>query len=568
MTSSGPPIWKPVETNEELAAQLHDALGIHPVLCRILAQRGIQTPTEAEAFLKPSLSDLHDPFLMRDMDVAIDRLTLAVERKERIVIYGDYDADGTTAVAVLYSFLESLHPNIDYYLPDRYKEGYGLSMQGLEYAHKEGATLMIVADCGVTAIKEAERARELGIDLIICDHHMPGEQLPKVAALLNPKRPGCPYPFKELSGCGIAFKLAQGYVERHGLDHRALEAQLDLVAISIAADIVPITGENRILTHFGLLRLNSTERPGINALIDLSKKVRPLNVNDIVFGLAPLINAAGRLADADQAVRLMLARDRTVGADYARVLGYRNTLRREFDQRIFAEAAQMLEHDPIHQERRSIVLYQPHWHKGVLGIVAARLVERYHRPSVVLTLSENNLIGSARSIGGFDLYQALHSCRDVLISFGGHAHAAGLNLLPEQLNAFADRFEGLVQTWLPESALLPEIEIASTLDLKDINYPFWHTLRQFAPFGPGNHNPVFISEKVRDTGYSRPLNGGHLRLSLKQNDSPSVLAVAFGQAEAYPKVNLRQPFDVCYSIQENHWGEHAHLQLVIKDMHF
>ncbi|NUQ26507.1 MAG: single-stranded-DNA-specific exonuclease RecJ [Saprospiraceae bacterium] len=568
MSTKVSPNWKPVKTDESVVARLQEALGIHPVCCRLLVQRGITTEDEARRFLRPSMADLHDPFLMKDMDLAIERLSQAVERGEKIVIYGDYDADGTTAVALLYSFLEGFHPHLDYYFPDRYKEGYGLSFEGINYAHEKGAKLMVVADCGITALTQAEHAKSLGIDLIICDHHMPGPVLPHAVAVLNPKRVDCEYPYKELSGCGIAFKLTQGYVESHGLDPRALDALLDLLAISIAADIVPITGENRILAYFGLHRLNSTERPGLNALIDLSKRSRPLLINDIVFGLAPLINAAGRLADADQAVRLMLARDRTVGADYARVLNYRNQLRREFDQRIFSEAIALFEHDEDKDKKSSIVLFQPHWHKGVVGIVASRMVEKYHRPSVILTQNEGIVAGSARSIYGFDLYQALLACSDLLLTFGGHAHAAGLNMLPEQVPAFKDRFEALVQAWMQPDEMHPEIDIVDTLTLEEITPGFWKTLRQFAPFGPGNDNPVFASYGVFDSGSSRPLNGGHLRLSLRQNGSPSVMAVAFGQAEAYPQVATRRPFDLCYTLQENHWADKTHLQLVVKDFHF
>lgn len=566
MTTTQSPIWKPVETDEAQVAQLEAALGISPVFCRILVHRGIYTAEEASRFFQPSMANLHNPFLMKDMDVAVERLSRAVERGERIVIYGDYDADGTTAVALLYSFLEGFHTNIDYYLPDRYKEGYGLSVEGINYAHEQGATLMIVADCGITAVEEAQKAASMGIDLIICDHHLEGPVLPKAVAVLNPKRHDCNYPYKELSGCGIAFKLAQGYVERHGLDVRALDALLDLVAISIAADIVPITDENRILTYFGLQRLNFTERPGLNALIELSNRHRPLNVNDIVFGLAPMINAAGRLADADQAVRLMLARDRAVGADYARVLAHRNQLRREFDQRIFGEVVALIEAQGALDDRRSLVLFQSHWHMGVLGIVAARTVETYRRPAVILTQSEGKVVGSARSINGFDLHEALQACSDLLTNFGGHAHAAGVSLEPENVPAFQDRFETLARGWMSADAHAHQIEIDASLKLNEINNEFWEILRQYAPFGPGNQNPIFASYGVKDTGYSRLLKGGHLRLSIRQSDSSSILGVAFGGGDAYPRIASRNPFDICYHIQENAWGGHRHLQLVIKDM--
>lgn len=555
--------WQAVPADEARATALQEVLGIHPVLCRLLVQRGVETFEQAKAFFRPSLDDLHDPFLLQDMEAAVLRLRKAIERKEKILLFGDYDVDGTTSVAMMWSFLYPLLPHLDYYIPDRYREGYGLSLEGIEYAREKGVTLIIAMDCGITAVEQARRAAEYGISLIICDHHLPGQTLPQALAVLDPKRAGCPYPYKELSGCGVAFKLAQGYAQRYGIEREVLEELLDFLVISIAADIVPMTGENRILAWHGLQRLNRSHRPGINALIEESRRVRPLSISDIVFGLAPMINAAGRLADADHAVKLMLAQDRFVAAEYARVLEYRNQLRRDYDQRTAEEAEALF--SGYESDRSSVVLYQPHWHKGIVGIAAARMVERFHRPAILLTRSGNVATGSARSVPGFDLHEALGRCSDLLISYGGHAHAAGLSLLPENVPAFWDRFEAVVQLSLPREALRRVIAVHAEIDLEEITAGFWKILRQFAPFGPGNRNPVFVTRGVSDTGYSRLLKGAHIKLSLKQGKQV-FSGIAFHQADAFPAIADRRPVDICYTLEENTWDDRTALELMVKDI--
>ncbi len=560
--------WKLLETDETIVQQLEKKLGIHPIFCRLLVQRGITTPEQVKQFFQPKLKQLHDPFLMKDMDKAVERLERAIQNNEKILLFGDYDVDGTTSVALLYSFLQRHHSNLDYYLPDRYKEGYGLSFEGIEYAQENDVKLLITLDCGITAIDQVQRANEYGIDVIICDHHLPEKQLPKANAVLDPKRPDCNYPFKELSGCGVGFKLAQAYVEKNGLDWRQLEDLLDLLVISIASDIVPIVDENRVLAYFGLQKLNSTKRLGLRALINLSRREPPLTISDIVFGIGPMINAAGRLADAEKAVRLMLSVEKSVAADYARVLDYRNQMRKEFDQRIAEEARKLVQQDPLWQDRKSIVLYQSHWHKGVVGIAAARMVEEYHRPAIIFTESEGKIVGSARSIKGFDIHEAIGMCKDLLISYGGHAHAAGLSLYPENLVFFQERFEAVVETLASEEIFVPEIPISAEIDLKDITPHFWDTLRQFAPFGPGNRNPNFVVRQVRDTGYSRLLRGNHLRIAVGQPDSAAQYGVAFGRGDDFEKVKTRKPFDICFNLQENRWEGNSYLQLMVKDMKF
>ncbi len=560
--------WKTLPVDEAAAAVLQQHLGIHPLFCKLLVQRGISSFEQARRFFRPDLSHLHDPLLMKDMAIAVDRLTKAIQNKEKILLYGDYDVDGTTAIAMMYSFLERHAAMLDYYIPDRYKEGYGVSMEGVEYAHQAGISLIITLDCGINAIQPIRRARNYGIDVIVCDHHLPDEKRPEATAILDPKQLDCAYPFKELSGCGVAFKLAQAYVETHDLDWRQLEDLLDFLVISIAADIVPIVDENRILASYGLQKLNATERPGLKALIELSKRQRPLCISDIVFGLGPIINAAGRLADADQAVRLLLSKSKEVAFDYGRVLVHRNTLRKEFDQRIATEAKALFQQNPDWATTRSIVLYQPHWHKGVIGIAAARMVEQFHRPAIILTKSEQMVVGSARSIPGFDMHQAIKKCEDLLISFGGHTHAAGLTLRPGDVLFFQERFEAVADLMISDEMLVPVIELASEMSLKDLTPAFWNILKQFAPFGPGNMSPVFVARQVKDIGYSKVLSGNHLRLAIKQDDSAPFYGIAFDSGAWHAKIATKQPFDLCFSLNENNWNDNTYLQLQVKDLKF
>ena len=557
--------WSLLPVDETTAQHLQETLKIHPALCRLLVQRGITTFEDAKTFFRPELSQLHEPFLMKDMEAAVNRLEQALRNHERILLYGDYDVDGTTSVALMYAFLSKRHSNLDYYIPDRYKEGYGVSMAGVDYAKQNDVTLIIAMDCGIQARQQVARAKELGIDFIICDHHLPDGELPKAVALLDPMRPDCSYPFKGLSGCGVAFKLAQAFLQKNNQPREDLLELLDFLVLSIAADIVPMTGENRILAHFGLECINRTERPGLKALIEQSGRHRPLAISDIVFGLAPLINAAGRLADADQAVKLMLSTEKIVAYDNARVLEHRNRLRKEHDQNIQQEAIELFEATPGWQDLCSILLFRNDWHKGVIGIAAARMVERFHRPAILLTESNGLAVGSARSVPGFNIYQAIKSCEDLLINFGGHDHAAGMTLPIDAVPAFQQRFEQAVRASITEEQRIPEIKISGVLNLSDITPGFWKILKQFAPFGPGNRSPVFVSKNVMDTGYSRLLKGNHLKLTVKQGDSQPVSGIAFGMGEYFSKVTSKKPFHVAYKIDEEHWQGETFLRMMVRD---
>jgi single-stranded-DNA-specific exonuclease len=558
--------WTLIPANDEEVQQLQDALHIHPVFCRLLVQRGIKSFDEAKAFFRPELSQLHDPFLMKDMAKAVARLRRAIRKKERILLYGDYDVDGTTSVALMYSFLSTRHANLDYYIPDRHKEGYGVSMQGVDYARQSAVKLIIAMDCGIQATGPVAKAKAAGIDFIICDHHLPGSGLPWAAAILDPKREDCGYPFKELSGCGVAFKLAQAFLLKNKEPQEELWQLLDLLALSIAADIVPMTGENRTLAHFGLQELNRTKRPGLKALIEQSGRPLPFSISDVVFGLAPLINAAGRLADAQQAVRLLLSGDKYVATDNARVLTHRNKLRKEYDQNILSEAKKQFEDRKGWEDLRSIVLFQENWHQGVIGIAAARMVEHFHRPAILLTESNGFAVGSARSVPGFNIYAPIKTCEDLLVNFGGHDHAAGLTMPIEAVPEFTRRFEEAVRASITEEQRIPEVGVSAVLDLKDITPRFWKVLKQFAPFGPGNHNPIFVTKNVVDSGYSRVLKENHLRLAVQQDGEPPMYGIAFGRADAFAKISKKKPCHLAYKLEENHWQGETTLRMMVKDL--
>lgn len=557
--------WNLLSTNADVVQHLQDELKINPVFCQLLAQRGISNFEGARQFFRPSLNELHNPFLMKDMDKAINRLTDAIHSKEKVLLFGDYDVDGTTSVALMFSFLKKYHKNLDYYIPDRYKEGYGVSIAGIDYAKQNGITLIIAMDCGIKAFDKVQYAKEKGIDFIICDHHLPEGELPAAVAVLDPKREDCNYPYKELSGCGITFKLVQAFVGQNNLEEEQLLELLDLVVISIACDIVPMLGENRTLAFLGLQQLNETKRAGLLSLIEISNRQVPLNVNDIVFGLGPMINAAGRLADARQAVQLLLSSDKTIANENAKVLYQRNQLRKEFDQQIVQEAQMLIDKNVYFDEQKSIVLFQPHWHKGIVGIAAARMVEAHHRPTIILTESNGLAVGSARSIKGFNIHDAIKKCESVLLNFGGHAHAAGLSLDVEQVYVFREKFEEVVRETINDETLVPEVDIAAPLDLQNITPQFWNILKQFAPFGPQNRNPVFVTKNIRDTGYSRLLKGNHLKLSLQQTESNIFNGIAFGMGDFFPKIQ-NQPFHICYTINENNWNGKRELQLNVKDI--
>lgn len=560
--------WKQIPTDEQTVKTLQEALQIHPTFCELLAQRGIHDFEAARTYFRPELKNLHDPYEMLGMERAVQRILQAIEQQEKILIYGDYDVDGTTSVALMYSFLAGVHKHLDYYIPDRYKEGYGLSYQGIEYAKQKGIGLLITLDCGIRATSEVRAAQHEGIDVIICDHHIPGETLPEAHAILDPKQVDCAYPYKELSGCGVGFKLVQALCQRLELPNERWLELMDFLVISIAADIVPITGENRILAHFGLEQLNRTERIGLRALAGKGGKTFPLSISDIVFGIAPIVNAAGRLADAEQAVRLLLANTKQGAGDLANILELRNKMRREFDERTSREAKEQFEQLPDKESRKSICLFHPHWHKGVVGITASRMVEAFYRPTIILTESNGKVVGSARSVRHFNVYNAIESCSDLLVNFGGHSHAAGLTLYPENVPAFQDRFEATVSTTIEDSALVPEILVSSDLDLNTLTAAFWRILKQFAPFGPKNRNPIFVSKGVRDAGYTKVLRGNHLRLAIRHGQSEIFYGIAFGMGDFYAQVKTGKSFDICYSIHENRWKEKKYLQLMVKDIRF
>ncbi|KAA3440374.1 single-stranded-DNA-specific exonuclease RecJ [Rufibacter hautae] len=546
------------------------SLNLVPALAAILCQREICTFDEAKAFFRPSLEDLHDPFLLKDMDKAVNRLVDALHRQERILIYGDYDVDGTTSVALVYGFLQPFFQNrIEYYIPDRYSEGYGVSFQGIDYAQENGFSLIISLDCGVKSIDKVAYANTKGVDFIICDHHLPDEELPQAIAVLDAKRADCPYPYKELAGCGVGFKFMQAFCQQQGFDEEPLFQLLDLVVVSIAADIVPITGENRILAYHGLQRMNNAPlRPGLTALKELAELRSELDITQIVFGFAPRINAAGRMGDAKRSVAMLLAKTKEEAFDMVQKINVSNSERRGHDTSITKEALQMIEDDDFLRSARSTVLFKESWHKGVVGIVASRCIEKYYRPTIILTESNGKATGSARSVHGFDVHQAILACSDLLDQFGGHMYAAGLTLPVENVPAFRARFEQIVTQTIREEQRVPMVEIDSPLEFHQINQKFFNILKQMEPFGPGNMAPVFMSTCVYDTGSARVVGDAHLKLRLTQDGETFFDAIAFGMAEYYPRIQKGIPFDVCYAVEENVFRGNVTLQLRIKDIRF
>lgn len=553
--------WLINATDPDKVAALAKELRIHPVICQLLVNRGIETFDQAHHFFRPSLQHLHDPMLMKDMRAAVDRVDRAVVNNERILVYGDYDVDGTTAVALVYSFLKDFYPNVDFYVPNRYTEGYGVSMRGIDWAREHGFSLIIALDCGITAVEQVAYARSLGIDFIICDHHLPGPERPQAAAVLDPKQPDCNYPYDELSGCGIGFKLAQALAAHWDIPEERLWKYLDLVVVSIASDIVPITGENRTLAAFGLKKLNENPLPGLKALIEVSGLRKEVTVTDIVFGLGPRINAAGRMDDARHAVHLLISDGD--GAEKARagVLDDHNVSRKAKDEDTTLEALALLEAAPPHL--KTTVVFQPDWHKGVVGIVASRLIETYYRPTIVLAQSGDLITGSARSIPGYNIYKAIEACSDLLERFGGHKHAAGLSMPKENYPAFRERFEEYVAATIDPDLLIPVVRVDAELEMKDINGRFYNIIRQFAPFGPSNMRPVFVSRGVRAEG--RVVGEEHLKLVVRHNGSAAMDAIAFDMAAAANWVSAK-PVDVCYTVDMNDFRGYRTLQLVVKDM--
>ena len=548
----------------QLVEKLSELLNVDDILANMMAKRGITTFEEAKDFFRPDLRLLHDPFLMKDMPEAIARIEKAIENEEHILIYGDYDVDGTTSVALAYSFFKEIHPNINYYIPDRYKEGYGISTQGIDYATENHYTLIIALDCGIKSVDKIAYANEKGIDFIICDHHLPGEKIPEAIAVLDPKRIDCEYPYKELSGCGIGFKLIQAYAEKNNMPFSTVEAYLDLTAVSIASDIVPITGENRILAFFGLKKLNENPCKGLQALIDLSGKSNDFTITDVVFNIGPRINAAGRIDDAKKAVQLLVASSTEIAEDAGFIINLKNTERKDFDSNITEQALNMILNSPEMEHRKSTVVYHESWHKGVIGIVASRLTEKYYRPTVVLTESNGHVAGSARSVLGYDLYEALCQCSDLLEQFGGHKYAAGLTMKLENVPAFILRFEEVVSASITDDLLVQEISIENELTLNKINPKFFRILNQFAPFGPQNMSPVFMSRNVSSSGSVSIVGNNHLKMSIRQQNSPAFDCIGFGLGDHLSYINNGHPFDICYTIEENVWKEKRRIQLNIK----
>ena len=551
---------------EKLSAELK----VSQTLATLMAQRGIKSAADAKAFFRPNIEHLHDPFLMKDMNIAVDRISTAVKKNEKILVYGDYDVDGTTAVALMYSFLKEQYSNVNYYIPDRYKEGYGISYAGLDYAYQNNFKVVITLDCGIKSVEKVEYARKKGLDVIICDHHYPGDEIPKALAVLDPKQPGCGYPYKELSGCGVGFKLIQAYSKIHGIPYDSINHYLDLVVVSIASDIVPITGENRIMAYFGLKQLNESPRTGLKQIIRESEVSKSLSIDDIVFKIGPRINAAGRMETGSKAVDLLVSKNTVLATGISKEINAFNIERRNVDRVITTEALRMIAEDQHSLNAKTTVLYCPHWKKGVVGIVASRLIDTYYRPTVILTESNGLATGSARSVQGYDLYQAIEACGDLLESFGGHMFAAGLTLKTENIKPFMKRFENYVNDTITEEQLVPRVFIDSELAFSEIDEEFFKIVKLFEPFGPENMSPVFVSRNVFDTGSGRMVgsSGEHLKLDLCQESSGTKIfpAIAFGQSNHFDHIKSGKPFDVCYSVEMNEFRGNRNLQLNVKDI--
>lgn len=559
--------WTLKPAEQDSVNQIFKALNIHPALCRILALRGVKDFDTSKAFFRPELSHLHDPYLMKGMDKAVQRITEAIEWNERVLIYGDYDVDGTTSVAVVYSFLRKQYKGqLEYYIPHRYREGYGVSKEGIEYAHANGFSLLITLDCGIKSAELIAYAQSLGIDVIVCDHHTPDETLPPALAILNPKQTDCPYPYKELSGCGIGFKLISALALRWNLPQEEVLQYLDLVATSIAADIVPIDGENRVLAFYGVKKVNENPSLGIKVLKEMAGVTRTLSVADLVFVIGPRVNAAGRMDDARKAVELFIEPDPEKIQALADALQSDNIDRKEVDKNITEEALALIQGNDAMTARKSTVLYQEHWHKGVVGIVASRLIDYYYRPTIVLTLSNDKVTGSARSVSGFNIYEAIHACRDLLENYGGHFYAAGMTMHPDNVHEFVEKFEEVVSQSIPPELLIPEIEIDAEILLSDIKPAFYNIIKQFEPFGPTNLRPVFITKRVYDyQGYSRVVKEQHIKFVVHQHKGVIIDGIGFGMADKFEVVQ-KGAFDIVYTLDENEFNGTTKLQMKVVDI--
>ncbi|MDA3852774.1 MAG: single-stranded-DNA-specific exonuclease RecJ [Bacteroidales bacterium] len=559
----------PSAEEQTLISTLSHELNSNDVLARLLVYRNINDYETARQYFNPQLSDLHDPFLMKHMKKSVKRINKALGNKEKILVYGDYDVDGITAVAVVYTLLRKFTKNLEYYIPDRDSEGYGISLQGVDYAEANGFSLIISLDCGIKASNQVLYAKEKGIDFIITDHHNPAEKLPKAKAVLDPKRLDCKYPYKELSGCGVGFKLMQAFCQSNGLDFDHISHCLDLVAVSIASDIVPITGENRILAHYGMKQLMSKPRLGLRTILESANMLnKDISISDIVFKVGPRLNASGRVCSAKEAVKLLIATDYDDAQRKCAEINEYNLTRRDLDKNITEEALIALSLVEDLEDKKSTVLYNPNWHKGVIGIVASRLIEKHHRPTIILTLSNGLVTGSARSVPGFDLYSAVLSCKDLLETFGGHKYAAGLNLKEENVPELKRRFEEYVAAHITEKQLIPTLDIDAEIELKTITGSFVSILKRMRPFGPENMKPLFVTRRLRDSGNSSlvGVGGDHIRLSLKDEKGRSINAIAFNQAKHFEKINSGELFDICYNVEENTFKERTSIQLMIKDI--
>ena len=557
--------WRVLKANPTKASSLFQTLKIHPALCNILIQRGLDSFDTSKDFFRPQLSHLHSPWLMKDMEKAVTRVLQAFAQNEKILVFGDYDVDGTTSVACMYQFLSKHYEHVDFYIPHRYREGYGISRAGIDFAHENDFTLIISLDCGIKSVELIGYAKELGIDFIVCDHHLPDEELPPAVAILNPKQINCPYPFKELCGCGVGFKLICALTEKMRLPEQEAFNYLDLVATAIAADIVSMTGENRVLAYYGLKKANDNPNHGIKALCMLSGLTKDIQINNLVFIIAPRVNAAGRMDDARKAVQLFVAQTVEEALQWAEELHTDNSNRREADSNITEEALALIQADETLINRSSTVLYQPHWHKGVVGIVASRLIDHYYRPTIVLTQSGDYVAGSARSVSGFNVYEAVHQCKDLLIGYGGHFYAAGMTLQPEKVEAFCQRFEEVVSASIHPDLLIPEIIIDTEINFNDITPSFYKILCQMEPFGPDNLRPVFITRNVLDTGYSKIVKEKHLRFVVKQN-GVTLTGIGFDLAGKMPLLGSGKPVDLVYKLEENEWNGQKSLQLRVIDV--
>lgn len=556
--------WKILEAENDTVESLRQALNIHPAICKILVQRDITNYDEAKSFFRPQLEQLHDPWLMRDMDKAVSRIIEAMDKNEKILVFGDYDVDGTTAVACLFSFLRKIYSNLDFYIPHRYREGYGISKAGIDFANENDFTLIISLDCGIKSVGLIAYALDLGIEFIVCDHHLPEPELPPAVAILNPKQKDCNYPYKELCGCGVGFKLITALADKMQLPQDYVFENLDLVATAIAADIVPITGENRVLAFYGLKKANENPSHGIKALSFLSGLKRELHINNLVFMIAPRVNAAGRMDDATKAVKMFIAGSYEEALYYAEMLHSDNTDRKEADSGITLEALALIQQNVEWSSRKTTVVFQPHWHKGVVGIVASRLIEHYHRPTVVLTQSGEYVSGSARSVPGFNLYEAVHACKEHLLGYGGHFAAAGLTMELQNVEAFRNRFEEVVASTIHPDYLVAELIIDAVINFSDIKWPFYNIIQQMEPFGPENLRPVFLARNVTDTGYSKIVKEEHIRFVLQQNNI-IFTGIGFGMAEKFPLLQFRKPLDIAFKIDENEWNGQKSMQLRMID---